>query len=225
MKSGLAGLFAAAVMASPAAAPAQTYNVTDLGAVSGQKVSKAYGLNALGQAAGSSSNPSGAIATLFSNGKAINLGTLEPLDVAIATALNSAGQVVGNSYATGGQQGGFLYANGKVTFLGVPSGASATSAVAINSTGQIAGAIYLSTGGSHAALYSNGVWTDLGGIAGAAGTSATGINTALHIVGIAIFPVTSCVEAVEVYQPQQVPPSTQPNRQRLACPNDHGPLE
>jgi hypothetical protein len=40
MKSGLTGLFAAAVIASTAPAPAQSYNVTDLGAVSGQKVSK-----------------------------------------------------------------------------------------------------------------------------------------------------------------------------------------
>lgn len=95
MKSYLAGLFVVALMAGIVSAGAQSYNITDLGAVSGQRVSKGHGLNDLGQAAGSSSNPNGAIATLFSNGKAINLGTLEPLDVAIATALNGVGQVVG----------------------------------------------------------------------------------------------------------------------------------
>src|SRR6267143_892546 len=95
MKSRLAGFLAIALWASTARLPAQSYNVADLGAVARQKVSKGYALNNLGQAAGVSETPYGAIATLFSNGKAINLGTLEPMDVAIATAINGSGEVVG----------------------------------------------------------------------------------------------------------------------------------
>src|ERR1017187_6476698 len=96
MKLGSAGLFAIALMAATTVSTAQNYNITDLGAVPGQKVSKGYALNDLGQAAGVSENPSGAIATLFSNGKALSLGTLEPgFDAAIATAINGSGQVVG----------------------------------------------------------------------------------------------------------------------------------
>jgi hypothetical protein len=38
-------------------------------------VSKGYSLNLIGQAAGTSSDPSGALPTLFSNRQAINLGT------------------------------------------------------------------------------------------------------------------------------------------------------
>jgi hypothetical protein len=91
MKLGSAGLFAIALMAATATSPAQNYNITDLGAVPGQAVSKGYALNDLGQAAGVSENPSGAIATLFSNGKDSSLGALEPLDVTIATAINQLG--------------------------------------------------------------------------------------------------------------------------------------
>ena len=75
MKSILAGLVSAALLAGPIPSPAQTYNITDLGAVSGESVSAGYGLNKSGQAAGVSSSPNGDIATLFNNGKASNLGT------------------------------------------------------------------------------------------------------------------------------------------------------
>jgi len=63
--------------------------------VAGQKVSKGYAFNDLGQAAGVSETPYGAIATLFSNATASSLGTLDPMDVAIATAINGSGQIVG----------------------------------------------------------------------------------------------------------------------------------
>src|ERR1035441_6225487 len=86
MRTRLAGLCAIGLMAGASHLPAQSYNVADLGAVAGEKVSAGYGLNGLGQAAGVSSSPKGDIATVFANGGAINLGTLEPLDVSIATA-------------------------------------------------------------------------------------------------------------------------------------------
>jgi hypothetical protein len=52
MQSYLTRSFVVALMASAVSAGAQTYSITDLGAVSRQKVSKGYGLNDLGQAAG-----------------------------------------------------------------------------------------------------------------------------------------------------------------------------
>ena len=73
MKPSLAGVFATALMATTLSTPAQTYNVRDLGAVAGDSVSQGYGLNASGEAVGTSSSPTAAIATLFSNGKAISL--------------------------------------------------------------------------------------------------------------------------------------------------------
>src|ERR1035438_3258933 len=69
----LAGL---CFLACEAHAAAQQYTVTDLGTLSGNKVSVAYGLNNSGEAAGTSSNPTGAIATMFSGGKAASVNTL-----------------------------------------------------------------------------------------------------------------------------------------------------
>jgi uncharacterized membrane protein len=56
------------LLASNAALHAQVYGITDLGTLPGTKKSVAYGLNDLGQAVGVSSNPTAAIATLFSKG-------------------------------------------------------------------------------------------------------------------------------------------------------------
>jgi hypothetical protein len=99
MKTRLAGIFAVAFLTGTSQSPAQTYTVTDLGTVPRDHVSAGYGLNGVGQAAGTSSNPSGAIATLFSNGQAINLGTLEPNDVSVATAVNGSAEVVGYEFS------------------------------------------------------------------------------------------------------------------------------
>lgn len=150
----------------------------------------AEGINGSGVVVGQGQLTSSSFhAFVYANGKMVDIGPPGAYQ-ASAYAINDAGQVVGDSYVSGGQTG-FLYANGKVTDLGVPSGANATSAVAINSTGQIVGAIYFTRPPSHAALYRNGLWTDLGGIAGAAGSHATGINTAGQVVGISVFPTTS----------------------------------
>src|ERR1035438_655760 len=50
--------------------------LTDLGALPGDNNATVGGLNSLGQAAGTSSSSSSAIATLFSNGHTISLGAL-----------------------------------------------------------------------------------------------------------------------------------------------------
>jgi hypothetical protein len=55
-----------ALIASAIVSPAQSYKLTDLGAVPGQNVSAGYGLNAFGEAVGNSSSPNGAIPTVFS---------------------------------------------------------------------------------------------------------------------------------------------------------------
>src|SRR5205807_7640970 len=114
MKLALARLFAVGLVASTVSLRAQNYNVTDLGVVSGDSKSTGAGLNDSGQAAGTSSNPSAAIATLFSNGKAINIGNLGG-DVALATAINSVGQVAGRSTIPGETEfHAFLYSNGVI---------------------------------------------------------------------------------------------------------------
>jgi probable HAF family extracellular repeat protein len=186
MKSRLAGFVAIALLASTAGLPAQNYNITDLGAVAGQKVSKGYALNNSGLAAGSSSNPNGAIATLFSHGKAINLGTLEPLDVAIATALNGVGQVVGYepfSSSSANTFHAFLWSNGSMMDIHsaslFPSG---TIAEGINASGVVVGQGQLTSSSFHAFVYANGAMIDIGP-PGAYQASAYAINDAGQVVG------------------------------------------
>jgi probable HAF family extracellular repeat protein len=185
----LAAFFATALVTSTFPSPAQNYNITDLGAVAGEGVSAGYGLNGSGQAAGVSSGPSGAIATLFSNGLAVNLGTLEPLDVSIATAINRSGEIVGyepfpsdpsNTY---GAFHAFLYSNGSMKDIHSPSLFPAgTRAAGINSSGQVVGEGQLDSWSFHVFLYSNGKMVDLGP-PGAFQASAAAINDSGQIVG------------------------------------------
>ena len=63
-------------MAGAMPSHAQSYNITDLGALPGDTISFPAGLNSLGQAAGTSANAMTGIATLYSDGNAISLGTL-----------------------------------------------------------------------------------------------------------------------------------------------------
>jgi probable HAF family extracellular repeat protein len=268
-------LIALILLANAARLPAQSYAIADLGALPGNSTSRAYGLNNLGQAVGVSDSGA-AIATLFRNGTATNMNTLNAgvsvatcisgsslaagynifssnpnptfrafvygnggmtdiqsdslfpsgtqayginssgmvvgqgwltnesfhvflyaggrmVDLgggfqASASAINDAGQIVGNGTA----MGAFLYSNGKMVPLGVPSGANSSWANAINSTGKmIAGNLFFNSPPSHASLHSNGGWSDLGAFPGAVGNSATGVNSSGQVVGIAFFPVQS----------------------------------
>src|ERR1022692_4312225 len=191
MKLGSAGLFAIAQLAAAAVSTAQNYNITDLGAVPGQAVSKGYALNDLGQAAGISETPSGAIATLFSNGKASRIGTLEPLpggyeDATIATAINRSGEIVGYEPFSSDPNNtfhAFLYSNGSMKDIHsaslFPAG---TSAWGINGSGVVVGQGELNSWEFHAFLYSNGRMVDLGP-PGAEQASAVAINDSGQVVG------------------------------------------
>lgn len=186
MKMHVAKVFSLGLMASTALLQAQSYNITDLGALSGDKTSVAYGLNSAGQAAGTSSNPTGGIATLFSGGQAIGLGTLAPLDVSFAEAVNALGQVAGydlldsTSFSVAHA---FLYSNGRMMDIHssslFPSG---TLAVAINRSGAVVGYGWISTAAFHPFLYTGGRMVDLGTLGGIQG-SASAINDSGTIVG------------------------------------------
>jgi len=186
MKIHLAGIWAVGLLNGTALLQAQTYNVTDLGAVSGDNTSVAYGLNSSGQAAGSSSNPTGGIATLFSGGKAINLGTLEALDVSFAEAVNALGEVVGYDVLSSTYPSvshAFLYSNGRMMDIHsaslFPSG---TLALGINRSGEVVGYGWINGSAFHPFLYSGGRMVDLGTLGGTQ-ASAVAINDAGAIVG------------------------------------------
>lgn len=147
---------------------------------------QAHGINSSGMVVGQGWVTNDSFhAFLYAGGRMLDLGGGFQ---ASASAINDAGQIVGNGTTTGA----FLYSNGKMVSLGVPAGANSSWANAINSTGSmIAGYLFFNGLASHAGLYSNGSWTDLGAFPGAAGTSATGVNSSGQVVGTAIFPVKS----------------------------------
>jgi probable HAF family extracellular repeat protein len=191
MTSRLNGLLVASLVATALPALAQTYRITDLGAVAGDSVSKAYALNGVGQAAGSSSSPTGAKATLFSKGHAIYLGSLVAGDVSVATGINASAEVVGYEpeYSTVGASvfHAFVYSNGALHDIHSPSLFPAgTSATAINASGVVVGEGELDTNRFHAFSYSNGQMTDIGP-PGSYQASAVGINDVGEIIGNAYF--------------------------------------
>jgi probable HAF family extracellular repeat protein len=185
MKMHLATLITAALLAGTLSSPAQSYNLTDLGAVSGDTVSVGYGLNAFGQAAGSSSNPSAAIATLFSKGKAINLGLLEPGDVSVATGISDS-EVVGFEYFSsvpGNTAHAWLYSNGGLTDIHSPTlFPQGTKSVGINNSGVVVGQGWLTASSFHVFVYAKGQMVDIGP-PGSIQAAPTAINDAGHIVG------------------------------------------
>jgi probable HAF family extracellular repeat protein len=164
---------------------AQTYAVTDLGTLSGNRVSKAYALNNAGVAAGTSSNPTAAIAVMFSGGKATSISTLQS-SVSVATAINGSGQIVGwnsfNSSPSFDPQA-FLFSSGSMKNINSPSlFPSGTEALGINNFGAVVGTGYLTSSNFRAFLYSGGQMKDIGP-PGAYQASAVAINTAGQILG------------------------------------------
>ena len=178
-------LAALSLFASAAHGIAQTYTVTDLGTLSGNRVSKAYALNNPGVAAGTSSSPTAAIAVMFSGGKATSISTLQG-SVSVATAINGSGQIVGwNSFNSNPNfdPQAFLYSTGSMKNINSPSlFPSGTEAWGINNFGAVVGTGYLTASNFHAFLYSGGQMKDIGP-PGAYQASAVAINTSGQIVG------------------------------------------
>jgi probable HAF family extracellular repeat protein len=147
------------VLSGGARASAGThYVVTDIGVLSGDTGSGAYGVNDSGQVAGQSVSSSASHATFYSGGTLTNLGALVGnTTAATALGVNDSGAVV---FTTGGaQKRSFIYSGGRTIDIsqqgGVANGVN-NAARAINNNGQVTG-WYPSTSGQTAAfLYSGG---------------------------------------------------------------------
>lgn len=119
-----------------------------------------------------------------------DLGVLPGDGGSDASAINSAGDVVGLSYAAGGTPGAptvyhvFLYRSGRIARLGItPGSAGRWTALAINDRGQVAGRLAASPKADHACLWAAGTQQDLGTLPGLLETFAAGLNDRGEIVG------------------------------------------
>jgi probable HAF family extracellular repeat protein len=141
------------------------------------------GINDSGQVCGYGwpANNTNTHAFLYTSGTTIDLGTLGG-DESVAEAIDSSGQVVGQSTAADGSTHGFLYANGKMQDLGIPAGDNASSAIAVSANGLILGELGVGSG-TDVAIYSNGGWTDIG-----TGIQPTAINNSRQVVGWTVIP-------------------------------------
>jgi probable HAF family extracellular repeat protein len=141
------------------------------------------GINGAGQVCGYGwpANSTNTHAFLYSGGATVDLGTLGGAE-SVAEAIDSAGQVVGQSQAADGSTHGFLYSSGKMQDLGIPAGDNASSAIAVSENGLILGELGVGSG-IDVGVYKNGAWTDVG-------TNAvpTAINDSGQIVGWWVIP-------------------------------------
>jgi probable HAF family extracellular repeat protein len=169
--------------AAPAAAATAAYTMTDLGSL-GYGVSLGFGINASGEVVGRSYLNKvfffqcGRHTCRFTQndpfswaaGTMTDLGTFSPTNMSEATAVNTAGDVVGGSNSQA-----FLVHHGKMTSLGPGE------ATGINDFGEIAGDTsqhaFLVSGGKLATL------PDLSSYRGGGYSSAAGINNNHQIVG------------------------------------------
>jgi probable HAF family extracellular repeat protein len=102
-------------------------------------------------------------------------------------AINAAGDVVGISDTTGGEQHAFLYCDEGMQDLGTLGGGF-SQALGINDSGLVVGTSRTAAGGSHAFVYNGGVMTDLHRLippgSGWVLSKATAVNNSGEIVGV-----------------------------------------
>ena len=175
----------------------QSGKMTDLGSLGGNET-EAEAINNSGQVVGDSTTSNGINhAFIWQNGKMIDLGTLGGVnrsnspdpnygDAAGATAINSAGQVIGWSYVNSSNEHAFIWQNGKMTDLGTQSGFANSIAEAVNDSGQVAGNLTTNSGifpgAEHAFIWQSGHMTDLGTLGGAT-SSVVAIDNAGQVIG------------------------------------------
>src|SRR5258708_973567 len=156
---------------------AQTYQLTDLGALPGTN-SYALGINNQGQVVGYFQTFGGTHAFLYSSGTMTDLGSLGD-GSAYALSINDPGQIVGFAEVTNSAHA-FLFSNGAMTDLGTLGG-SASFAFGINSAGEVVG--YIDTAnGARAFLYNASGLYQLGTLGGT-NSFANGINSFTQIQG------------------------------------------
>jgi probable HAF family extracellular repeat protein len=105
----------------------------------GATASRGFGVNSAGQVVGETAHAGEREATLWADGSAQGLGTLNGAGSSVAFAINDAGQVTGWSDAQPDTRAFLWSAGGGMQNLGVVDGGSQSRAYAINNDGIVAG--------------------------------------------------------------------------------------
>jgi probable HAF family extracellular repeat protein len=203
MASRIAGVWLALVLAAASLATAQTYTVTDIGALKGDNESSGFWINNLGEVVGCSDTQTvegypctGLVAGqhAFSwtrSGGMNDLGTLAGATVSGAMGLNDSGTVVGYSNVKGQPATNFVAvqwsATGAISRLGRLAGGSSSAAFEINSAGVVSGDSFLSNGVVDATSWTSKKIADLGALPAAIFTAGVDINDDGDIVGESVF--------------------------------------
>jgi probable HAF family extracellular repeat protein len=120
------------------------------------------------------------VSYIFQDGLLTELGTLGGY-ATIPYAINNMGQVVGQSWTSGGQNHAFIWENGDMTDLGTFGGRD-SRALDINELGQAVGGSERTGGRERAVLWADGRSIDLGDLGGEQ-ANANSINDRGQIVG------------------------------------------
>lgn len=170
-----------AFLLGPALMPAQTFAITDLGALPGVCCSGANAINAAGNVVGASTD-----AFFWGQKHGIqDLGTLPGGGYSSATAINFFGEVAGLSGTADGDEHAVLFTlHHPVQDLGVLPKATSSDAYGLNDFGVVVGDSSSSSGFDHAFLWTSfSRMIDLGTLPGGSISRATSVNDAEVIVG------------------------------------------
>jgi probable HAF family extracellular repeat protein len=166
---------------SPALTPAQTFAITDLGALPGVCCSGANAINAKGNVVGASTD-----AFFWGQTHGIqDLGTLPGGGYSSATAINFFGEVAGLSgTADGNEHAVLITLHHPVQDLGVLPKATSSDAYGLNDFGVVVGDSSSSSGFDHAFLWNTfSRMLDLGTLPGGSISRATAVNDVEAVVG------------------------------------------
>ena len=186
----LVGVSAASPVSTTQAATQGRWAITDLGTLSGDKVSEAVAINERGQIIGDSNSKGAAAGNvahpfIWENGTMRALRTLGG-DYNVVAALNEQGWMVGNAENKQGDDRAVLWQNGKLRDLGTFGGDNSW-ANAINERGQVVGTATTKSDEQHPFLWQNGKLRDLGTFGGD-NSWANAINERAQVVGDSQYP-------------------------------------
>ena len=203
MTSRIAGLWVVFVLASAALVAAQTYTITDLGALKGDNESSGFWINNLGDVVGCSDTQTvegypctGLVAGQHGfywskSGGMKDLGTLSGGTVSGAIGVNDSGTVVGYSNIKGQPATNFVAfqwtSTGGMVNLGTLPGGSSSAAFEVNSAGVVAGDSFLSSGAVNPTSWTGKKIKNLGALPKAIFTAGLDINDNGEIVGESVF--------------------------------------